>query len=460
MMDVHDKKVTVVGMGKTALALVRLLLKLGAKPYVTDSAEADKLGRRPQKLRELDVPYECGGHTPKAFAGADLVIPSPGVPPTLHPIEEAVAAGAQLTGEMEFAYAHCRSKIIAVTGTNGKTTTTELIRSMLETCGEKVTLAGNNAYPFSAAVMEEPQADYLVLEVSSYQLELAQEFRPWIGVLLNVRPDHLTRHKTLENYNEVKMRLFANQRGGDHAVFNYDDESARNLVDDSEQGPWPFSLTERMAYGFWLDGDTIMHGDDVVTDVTDVLLPGRHNLENVLAALGTICAGQFPMAAAVEALRSFQGVKHRLEHVMKIEDVVFYNDSKATNLDSVRVALQAFDEKVALIMGGQGKGEDYATLADLVEEHVTGLICIGEEAKAIYKALKKHVRVCVRAQDMDDAVLRATGSIRPQGIVLLSPGCASFDMYASFEERGEAFRESVERLAHVRRLADESLERR
>lgn len=460
MSEFDGQKVTIVGLGRTALPLAQLLHRAGARPFVTEQGNNEKIAERAANLDELGVPYELGGHTASAFEGAAAVIPSPGVSPRVPEIENAVVGGARLLSELEFAAQYCSSNIIAVTGTNGKTTTTELIHAMLHACGLTVTLAGNNAVPLSQAVLQVPQSEYIVLELSSYQLELTRTFRPWIGAVLNVRPDHMERHGTIENYAAAKGRMFANQTSDDHAVYNYDDPLCRRHAEKGPQKQWPFSIAQRLNSGVWLDGETIRHGDAAIASVADIQIPGRHNVENALAALAVARAGGFQWDRVLDGLRGFGGVEHRIEFVENLDGIRFYNDSKSTNLDSLRVALESFDEPIALIMGGKGKGEDYETIADLIEHKVKGLVLIGEEARTIRKVMRRRVDTCLTAADMNDAVLRATASVNSPGIVLFSPGCPSFDWYNNFEERGADFKEKVRELARVRRLAVETLERR
>ena len=441
-MDVKGKKVTVVGLGETALAAVRLLLREGARPFVTDSSDGPKQRKLREALEAWDVPCELGGHTDAAFDGAALVIPSPGVPPDVEAIERARAAGADVVGEMEFAFPYCRSRLLAVTGTNGKTTVTELLTALIGACGRRVQLAGNNACPFSAAVMLEPPPEFFVLEVSSYQLETARTFRPWVAAVLNVTPDHLARHRSLEAYAAVKACIFANQRHGDVAVVNYDDPLVRPMAGGSQAAVWPFSQQTRLDSGLWCDGETIRLGDEAVAQVTDTRLRGRHNIENVLCALTGMRAGGFDWAATLEGLRAFKGVEHRIEYVAKIDGAAFYNDSKSTNVESLRVALESFDGPVVLIAGGQGKGSDYAVLEGLVRERVRKILVLGEDAPKLEQAFAAFVDV-ERVEDMASAVTRAAAAARPGDVVLLSPACASFDMYENFEHRGRVFKECV-----------------
>ncbi|NIA15713.1 MAG: UDP-N-acetylmuramoyl-L-alanine--D-glutamate ligase [Nitrospiraceae bacterium] len=441
-MDVAGERVAVVGLGATAAAVARLLLREGARPFVTDSADSPKNAACAAELEALGVPYEVGGHTPAAFEDASLVIPSPGVPPGIEAIRRAREAGARVAGEMEFAFPYCRSRIVAVTGTNGKTTTTELLRALIESCGHSVLLAGNNDRPFSAAVLAEPASEYLVLEVSSYQLETACEFHPWAAAVLNVTPDHLARHGDLDTYAALKARIFANQREGDVAAINWDDPRVRGMAGGSPATVCPFSLDTRMEAGMWLDGDALRFGNETVARVSDTKLPGRHNLQNVLCALSLMRAGGFDWEAALAGLRTFEGVEHRIEFVAEIDGVPFYNDSKSTNIDSLKVALESFDQPIVLIAGGEGKGSDYGVLRNLVSKHVCTLVTLGEDAPAFEEAFGG-VTATQRASDMDDAVRRAAEAAQPGTVVLLSPACASFDMYDNFEHRGHVFKQAV-----------------
>lgn len=449
-MDVRGKKVTVVGLGGTAVSLVRLLLREGALPYVSEVRQKSELLPLCRELDKLGAPCECGGHTETAFEGAAVVIPSPGVPPGIEPIRHAAEAGSEVIGEMEFAFPYCRSRILAVTGTNGKTTTTQLLRVLVESCGHSVLLAGNNAFPFSQAVVVEPAPEYIVLEVSSYQLETARTFRPWAGVVLNVSPDHIERHGDLGTYAAVKARMFAKQQPGDVAVVNHDDPLVREMAAAGQATVWPFSLETELESGLWLDGHEIRLGDLPVARVSDTRLPGRHNLQNVLAALTVARAGGFDWEKTLDGLRSFRGVEHRIEHVADVNGVAFYNDSKSTNIASLKVALESFNVPVILIAGGLGKGSDYRALRDLVHERVKKMIAIGVDAPKLEEAFGDLAPV-EKATDMDDAVGRAGASAVPGDAVLLSPACASFDMYDNFEHRGRVFKDCVKELSNGKR---------
>lgn len=445
-MDVKGKKVTLVGMGRTAVSLVRLLLREGAEPFVTEACDGRAIELHTKELDALGIPYETGGHTGEAFRNAALVVPSPGVPPALDPIRRACEAGADIMSELEFAFAFCRSRTLAVTGTNGKTTTTELLRCLVAACGHDVILTGNNSTPFSTAVMADPPPPFVVLEVSSYQLELIRRFRPWIATVLNVTPDHLARHGTIEGYAAAKARIFENQAQGDAAVINLDDPYTRVMTAPPDTTVWSYSLTEKVERGLWLNGDAIYSGELHVADASDTLLPGRHNMQNVLAALTMMYAGGFDWDDTIAGLRTFRGVEHRIEHVLTHNGVDFVNDSKSTNIDSLRVALESFAKPIVLIAGGRGKGADYGILRDVVRSHVTKIVTIGEDApllEAAFGGLVPHAR----AQSMEEAVRLAAHSAKAGEAVVLSPACASFDMFDNFEHRGRVFKECVDAYA-------------
>jgi UDP-N-acetylmuramoylalanine--D-glutamate ligase len=441
-LDVKGKKVTVVGLGQTAVAVVRLLLRDGAKPVVTEKGEGPKYEPLRAQLDALGVPCETGGHSEEAFDGAALVIPSPGVPPNLDLIRQAESAGGAVVGEMEYAFQFCRSRLLAVTGTNGKTTTTELLRALVNACGRPVVLAGNNAFPFSAAVMLEPAPDFIVLEVSSYQLETAIEFCPWIAAVMNVTPDHLARHGAVGEYAAVKARIYANQTESDAAVINQDDPYVKRMGEWLRARMVPFSQVERLENGVWTDGAGIFAGNVRVASTSDTQLPGRHNMENVLCALAMMRAGGFDWPCVIRGLRGFRGVEHRIEFVVRRAGVDWYNDSKSTNIDSLRVALESFKEPVVLIAGGQGKGSDYRVLRGAIAERVRRLVTIGEDAEKLEAAFGDIVPAD-RAEDMADAVAKAGAVAEPGNVVLLSPACASFDMFDHFEHRGRVFKECV-----------------
>lgn len=443
-MELRDARVVIIGLGETAVALARLLLACGGRPFVSELGPGKPAQRA--TLDALGVPYETGGHTDRAIDDVALCVPSPGVPLDAPPLLELRARGVPILGEMEIASHYCRSRVLAVTGTNGKTTTTELLRAMIDACGKSVLLAGNNALPFSAAVMIEPAPEYIVLEVSSYQLETAVSFRPWIACVLNLTPDHLARHKTMDAYAAAKGRIFAFQRPGDAAVLNEDDPWVAPMEVPEGVQRFGFSLERPLDGGIWFDGCTYRLGAEPFAAVTDSSLPGRHNVQNVAAALAMMYAGGFPHERALAGLRAFRGVEHRIEYVANIDGVDYFNDSKSTNIDSLRVALESFTQPVVLIAGGRGKGCSYRELGPLVRTRVKAIVTLGEDASRIEDDLGSFAPA-TRAVDMEDAVDRARARAADGDAVLLSPACASFDMYENFEERGRHFKACVRAVA-------------
>ena len=451
-MNLQGKQVVIAGLGRSAVGAAKLLLRQGARPFVSEAGEAPP-AEFAEALDALGVPCETGGHTTARFQEAALVVLSPGVPPSIAPAQAARRAGIPVLGELELAWRHCSAPVLAVTGTNGKTTTTELVRAMLAACGHRVALAGNNALPFSEAVLAEEPPDYFVLEVSSYQLESADAFRPWIGAVLNLTPDHLGRHGTMEEYAAVKARMFQQQGLGDAAVLNEDDPLVSAMPVPAETRRVGFSLENWMLDGVWIQRQHIKAGDEVVAGLADVPLPGRHNMQNVLAALAMMHAGRFPWEPVLEGLRGFRGVEHRIELVAEAEGVAWFNDSKSTNIDSLRVALESFSVPLVLIAGGQGKGNGYESLRGLVEARVRRLIVLGEDAPRLRRDLAGCAEIS-GAADMADAVAQAHATARSGEVVLLSPGCASFDMYRNFEARGRDFKTRVRAITETANRGD------
>lgn len=437
--SVQNKNVVIVGLGRTAVALARLLRAHGAEPFITESREERELGDLPHTLRADGIAFECGAHTQRAFNEADIVVPSPGVAPNIPPIAEAKTNGAEVMGEMELASHFIDALMIAITGTNGKTTTTALVHALIQQCGYRSVLAGNNDCPLSEAAMMETPPEYAVVEVSSYQLETSKTFHPWMATVLNLSNDHLARHGTMEHYAAVKARIFRNQTESDIAVINMDDARCAAMRSNIHARAIPFTQQSSLADGMGIQGDEIRWRGERVADLADIPLPGRHNRENVLAALSLMRAGEFDWPNVLLGLRSFAGVEHRIEFVATVNGVKFYNDSKSTNLDSLRVALESFDQPVILLAGGRGKGSDYSELNALVQANVRRLVVFGEDAQHI-EAAYAGITPTARVQTLTEAAEAAARHAHPGDIVLLSPACASFDQFPNFEARGRAFK--------------------
>ncbi len=441
-MNVSGKKSVLVGMGRSTTAAARLLLREGAHPFITESGDSVRLDPWRMQCLEMGVPFEVGGHSMDAFENADLVVTSPGVPLGADFLAPMHVRGIPIVGELELASWFCRSRIIALTGTNGKTTATELLRAMIAACGHTVDLAGNNDRPLSLVALLEGQPEYVVVEASSYQLETAETFHPWIAAALNVTPDHLKRHGTMEAYAIAKARVFQRQSAGDIAVVNADDPLTRAMEVPKGVDRIEFSLNREAPVDAWTAADGFYLRGGRIAGMEDNPLPGRHNRENVLCALAMLAAGGFDRDGMTAGLRAFQGVEHRIEHVLAEGGVDWYNDSKSTNVDSLRVALESFTRPIVLIAGGQAKDSDYRVIRDLFAAHVRHMVAIGDDAPKFAEAYGD-LAPWERGESMDDAVARARRAAAPGDVVLLSPGCASFDWYGNFEERGRDFKRAV-----------------
>ncbi len=455
VMELQNKKITLVGLGRSATVAAQLLRMHGARPFITEVGNSRALEPWRVCCEELDIPFETGGHSDSAYERADMIVLSPGVPLTAPLARKARSQGIPILGELELAWRFCNARAIAVTGTNGKTTVTSLLRDMIAACGCDVALAGNNDTPLSQVVMQEKQPEWVVIEVSSYQLETVEQFHPVIALVLNVTPDHLNRHGALEQYAAVKARIFMRQQSGDTAIRNADDPLVAALpVPESVQSLY-FSLTTPGADTFYADEERIYFDNTPVAACADISLPGKHNLANALAALAAARAAGFQSEHALEGLRRFKGVEHRMEHVMRLNDVDYYNDSKSTNIESLRVALESFQRPIVLLAGGRGKGSDYTTLCPLMRARVKHLVVFGEDAPLMADAYNSCTRVN-RAESMIDAVKRAEGAAAPGDVVLLSPACASFDMYDNFEARGRDYKDCLQRLLDNARSKEET----
>ncbi len=440
-----DVSVTLVGMGRSAVGAAALLQHHGARPFVTDVSSGDTLTPWCAALDALEIPYETGGHTPRAWSAPEVVVVSPGVPPSIAPLLAMRERNIPVIGELELASRFAEAPVLAVTGTNGKTTVTELLHHILKALGFRSRLAGNNHTSFSAAVLDETP-DYYVLEVSSYQLETVDSFVPWIAAILNLTPDHLGRHGDMNGYRAAKARLFGtSSRAAAFGVLNADDAALATMAMPPGIDVRAFSLKMVPPSGLYSDGECLWLDGEKGVAVT-FPLPGLHNRANVLAALTMLQAGGFNMAACLDALGDFPGVAHRMEDLGVQAQRHWYNDSKSTNIDSLRVALESFPEPVVLLAGGQGKGSSYDSIRATVAGHVRPLIAFGAEGPALATAFGENTDVHV-VPDMAVAVELAHQLSAAGDTILLSPGCASFDQYDNFEARGEHFRALVQQLA-------------
>ena len=451
-MELKGKKVLIVGAARSGIAAAKFLVARGAVVAINDQKPVDKWSSEALALNELGVGLLPGEVPSWLLDQVELLVVSPGVPANIIPIRYAERAGAEVIGEIELAYRFLKGRIIAVTGSNGKTTTTTLIGELLRDAGLPVQVGGNIGKPLISLVEGSRDDGWTVVELSSFQLETTREFHAAIAVVLNVTPNHMDRYETFTDYAAAKHRIFANQSAADVAVLNADDETVSSWVRGLRAQVINFSIKKALDKGLFLRGTELVSritDDEIVLLRADEMkLRGLHNVENVLAAFAAgMAAGANPISMR-ETVKGFRPVEHRLEFVAEIECVKFYNDSKATSVDATLKALEAFRQntgKVVLILGGRGKKAPYAPLVSLVREKVRALVLIGEDTETIAKELGGSAP-SERASDMQDAVRRSFKLSEPGDVVLLAPACASFDMFDSFEHRGTVFKEEVSNL--------------
>ncbi|HOV79786.1 MAG TPA: UDP-N-acetylmuramoyl-L-alanine--D-glutamate ligase [Bacillota bacterium] len=448
VMNFRGKRALVVGAGKSGLAVSRFLAGKGADVVLADSGDPVFPGEELEKLKTMGIEIVRGGYPEVERGSFDLVVMSPGVPLTAVPARQARKCGIPVTGELELAFNFTHAPVIAVTGTNGKTTTTALIGEIFKDAGWNTLVGGNIGLPLIDEVEKYGPGDAVVAEVSSFQLETADSFKPRVGIILNITPDHLDRHVTMENYIGAKARIFINQDAGDFTVLNYDNDLTASLAGKTPGRTVFFSRLAKLREGVYVrDGRITVNLDGVETCVcrTDELgIPGAHNLENALAAVAAAKAMGIENGSLAKTLRRFAGVPHRLEFVAEINGVKYVNDSKGTNPDASIKALEAYREPIVLIAGGKNKGSDFGEFADKVKEKARVLVVLGQSAQLIAEAAKARGFENIRyAGGFEEAVYLAHRAARPGEIVLLSPACASWDMFKSFEERGELFKKLV-----------------
>src|SRR5580765_4464230 len=448
-MELNNKRVLVVGLGKSGVASALFLKSRGAKVTVSDAKPQDQLKEEIPLLLDQGIAVETGGHGERTFRGQDLIVVSPGVPVDAPQLTQARALGEKVIGEIELAAQFLPGPIVAITGSNGKTTTTTLTGEIMTAAGLSTLVGGNIGTPaISLAERAKPETA-IVLEVSSFQLETIQTFRPKVAVVLNVTPDHLDRHRTFEVYVDAKARIFENQQGSDIAVLNADDLTCVAMGARTRAQVFWFSRQKEVQQGAWVrDGNIVFRdskGQREILQVSEIPLKGAHNLENVLAA---VCASVL-MGCAPEKVRqavsAFKAVEHRLEFVATIDGVDYYNDSKATNVDATIKALESFPANIHLILGGKDKGSDYAVLNDLLRQRVKRVYTIGAAAAKIESQIKGPE--VVHAETLENAIRKANAVAQSGDVVLLAPACASFDQFKSYEHRGKMFKEIVRSLA-------------
>ena len=453
--SVQGRRVTLAGAGTSGLAAAELLARRGARVTLSE-ARATFDGE--ERLTSLGVTIERGGHEEATFTGADLVVLSPGVPPEKPVVRAARDAGVPVIGEIELAARWLQGRIIAITGTKGKSTTTTLTGRMLQASGLPALVGGNIGIPLSSQVEASTSDTLHVVETSSFQLETTDTFHPWIAAVLNFSPDHLDRHPSVEDYAAAKAAIFANQDPEDWAVVNADDEGAQVLA--------AAARSRRRWFGSSYPGDGITVAadhvverrdgrDEPVLPLSEIRVPGRHILSDVLAATAVSRLAGATADAIRQAVSAFTGLEHAMEVVATVGGVRFVNDSKATNVAAARYAIESVDEGLVAIMGGKYKGGAFADLRDPLAGRARAVVAIGEAAPLLEEALGDVLPVR-RAASLDEAVRVAYEIARPAGHVVLAPACASFDMFASYADRGRQFKEAVKRLAGEHRPAREA----
>jgi len=446
--DLEGKRLLVVGLARTGLVTALFSAGYGASVTATDERPESELVETAEKLRAAGVKLELGGFVRESFLDQDLIVVSPGVPAGIEPLEKARAKGIAVWSEIELAWRFLRGKLIAITGSNGKTTTTSLVAHILKTSNVPTLVGGNIGTPLLSLVESSVDTIVTVAEISSFQLETIDAFRPEIGVLLNLTPDHLDRHNTFEEYARVKMRMFENQLERDIALLNADDPEITKRMPAKPKIFW-FSRQKRVATGAFLRDDQVIfrnEGSEVeLARVADIQLRGQHNVENVLAACAAAyLAGAVPGAIAT-GVKTFRGVEHRLEFVADISGVQFYNDSKATNVDAAVKAVEAFPGPLLVILGGRDKGSPYTPLNSLLRERAREALLIGESAEKIAADFGDAVHI-EHAGTMERALQLAAQHAQPGDTVLLAPACSSFDQFENYEHRGRVFKELVAKL--------------
>jgi len=452
-MELNNKHVLVVGLGKSGVASALFLKSRGARVTVSDTKSEDELRNEILLLLEHGIAVETGGHGDRTFRGQDLIVVSPGVPFDAGQLMQARSLGEPVIGEIELAAQFLAGSIVGITGANGKTTTTSLAGEIVAAGNFPTLVGGNIGTPAISFVDQAGPKTWTVLEVSSFQLETIDTFRPRIAVILNITPDHLDRHKTFANYVNAKARIFENQRGDDFTVLNADDPTTAGLADRTRAQLFWFSRRQEVERGVFVRGSAIFFRDGQrekeIMPLQELPLKGAHNVENALAGvLVGALVGCAPEQIR-EAVRNFKAVEHRLEFVAKVAGVDYYNDSKATNVDATIKALESFPANIHLILGGKDKGSDYSVLNELLRERVKRVYTIGAAAAKIESQIQGASEI-EHAETLENAVRLASASAVAGDVVVLAPACSSFDQFQSYEHRGRVFKEIVHSLAMVR----------
>jgi UDP-N-acetylmuramoylalanine--D-glutamate ligase len=451
MLDLKGKKVLVVGLGKSGLAAALFLRRRGALVTVSDTRSAEALSKEIPTLLEEGVMVEAGGHGLLTFRRQDLIVVSPGVPLDTPELVQVKSFGLPVIGELELAARFLKGRTIAVTGSNGKTTTTTLLGEILAAGGLPTLVGGNIGLPVVALIDQSTDESWSVIEVSSFQLETTDEFHPTIAVILNITPDHLDRHGSFENYCAAKERVFARQTAGDWLVLNADNAPCVAAASRAAAKVYWFSAEHPVPQGAWLEDGFVVYRSaadapiEKIMPLSGIPIKGAHNFENVLAAVVAARLTAVPAEAIRGAVENFKAVEHRLEYVATRNGVKFYNDSKATNVDATAKAVAAFPSGIHLILGGKDKGSPYTVLAPLLRERVRAVYTIGAAAAKIESQLRGVVPIH-SSKTLDAAVAAAASAAHSGDVVLLAPACSSYDQFENYEQRGHAFKQLVQEL--------------
>jgi len=443
-----ETRIVILGAGESGVGSAVLAKKNGADVFVSDFGKIKD--KYKQKLNEINVEWEEEKHTHEKILNANEIIKSPGIPDKVEIIRLAKEKGIPVISEIEYAARYCTAYKICITGSNGKTTTTTMLQYLLKNAGLNVGIAGNVGQSWALQVAE-CNYDYYVIELSSFQLDGMYNFKAEMAILMNITPDHLDRYNGMQDYTDSKMRITQNQTESDYFIYCADDEITRREVDkkDIKSKKLPFSLREKFTDGAYKENEQLVityHNNEFTMSILDLALKGQHNTYNSMAA--GIAAQVLKIRKEVirESLSNFQGVEHRLEHVLKVHGIEFINDSKATNVNSTWYALESMPNDLIWIVGGVDKGNDYSSLEELVRKKVKAIICLGKDNTKIHKAFDHIVDTIVDTQSAQEAVKAAYFLARKDDTVLLSPACASFDLFENYEDRGRKFKQAVKDL--------------
>lgn len=451
-LNLDSKKILIVGFGETGIACTDFLLEQNCHIIVNDSKSYEELRKTTDitYYEKKGVKFVLDEHPPYIFYDADLIILSPGVPPNEIPIKEIKVKSIPIISEIELAYSFCKGKIIGITGTNGKTTVSTLLGLIFKNANYSTCVCGNIGFPFIKAVNQDEEFQYYIIELSSFQLERIESFKPKGALLLNITPDHLDRYESQQDYAKAKLNLFVNQNENDWAIINADYSHYLKEFINLKSSLWQFSLKELSGQGCYLKNDYIYFrkGSDEkrILDLNKIKLKGIHNIENIMACALASLLENIEKEIIEETIYNFEGLPHRMEFVKEKDGIIFINDSKATNTDAVIKALESFQKNVVLILGGKDKHLDYDVLADPIKKHVKAAILLGETKNKIYKAIKNANIKILFAGSMSEAVAKAYENSKAGDIVLLSPACSSFDMFKDYADRGNKFKEEVNKL--------------